>query len=582
MKKILFALCSFAILLTACEKNQLPQLPQNPYRMVVEYTPGSYTLEVPGNVTPDELYPWLSVSQNGNTVSFTVRRNTQDIIRRAEFTVAGKTDKMVISQKPHKLDGACTASIDAQSLGSATIGFSFSTKFADDYEAWGVAYGETSDVAAAKAVPQTGTPVAGKSISATITGLKENTDYYIWTYIVSTEGDKIFSPMTAMIPPVYVKAGEDVVAAITAAKEYAEIRVQGGQNLGAFYLGSFAKNKTITGSWNASFTEQDVMNNPTIFDGGNANIALLIAGSSAGDAALDGAVEVSCFDIRNGKSAYGGGVYAVGGPITVRNCYIHDNEATDRGGGIAQGKSINGTLNIVNNIIEGNKAAGHGAGISIETGNPTDGEPPYNYAFIVSNLIKDNISIARDGYASSIYTAYSVDVQIVNNTIVGNMNWNEYGGPYPGFKIRGDGFVALANNLVVGNLCSDCHKDTPDESPVYYRQDRHIDVSGAYAGLAFNIFEGTVSGTQNCFTDEQNTYMPFGFELSEVITADYKPAGKALGHGQLIGFTYSSDRHRDVNVCEVASILSKFNKDLAGNPRVVNDKVDCGCYQVSK
>lgn len=578
MKKIFFAIFSVALLFTACEKGSLPQLEQNPYRKVMEYTPGEYTMEVPGNLTPDMLYDWISVSQSGNKATFTVKRNTQDIIRRAEFTIAGNSEKAVISQKAHKLDASVTTTIVNQGATQITIGSSLSTSFADDYASWGVIYGKTSDIAAGTDVPQSSAP--GKN-EVTINGLEEGVDYYFWTYVVSTEGDKIISGMAAAVAPVFVKAGEDIVKIITEAKEFASIRVQGGVSFGALYLGDFAKNKVITGGWNAEFTEQS-MDNLTILDGMGSAPALLIAGDNAGTTGLNGSVEVSFFEIRNGKSlnGYGGGVYACGGPITIKNCYIHDNEASDRGGGIAAGKSIVSELYIVNNIIKGNKAAGHGAGISIETGNPNDGEPPYNYVQIVSNLIIDNISTARDGYASSIYTAYSVDVQIVNNTITGNMNWNEYGGAYVGFKVRDSGRVCMVNNLVVGNLCSDCHKEDPTEAPVYYRQERHIDVSGAKAGIAYNIFEGNVGGLQNCVTNEANEYMTYNFNLTDVMSASYQPAGKALGFGTLGSVNYASLSYPDdVQTCNVSSILEKFNKDMAGNTRVVDGKVDAGCYQ---
>lgn len=579
MKKLFFAILSVALLCTACEKSSLPQLEQNPYRKVVEYTPGTFTMEVPGALTADALYDWLSMSQSGNTATFTIRRNTQDIIRRAEFTIAGSSQKAVISQKSHKLDATVSTNILNQGATQITIGTNLSTSFADDYASWGIIYGKTSDVNAGKEVPQAGAPAAKNEV--TIEGLEEGVDYYFWSYVTTTEGDKIISGMAAAVAPVFVKAGDDIVKIITEAKEFATIRVQGGVNFGALYLGDFAKNKIITGGWNAEFTEQS-MDNLTILDGSGSNPALLIAGDAAATTGLNGSVEVSFFEIRNGKSisGYGGGVYACGGPITIKNCYIHDNVATDRGGGIAAGKSIVSEIYIVNNIIEGNKADGHGAGISIETGNPNDGEPPYNYVQIVSNLIIGNISTARDGYASSIYTAYSVDVQIVNNTITGNMNWNEYGGAYVGFKVRDSGRVCMANNLVVGNLCSDCHKEDPTEAPVYYRQERHIDVSGAKAGVAYNIFEGNVGGLQNCVTNDANEYMTYNFSLTDVMSSKYQPAGKALGFGTLGTVNYASLSYPDdVQTCNVSAILDKFNKDMAGNPRVVDGKVDAGCYQ---
>lgn len=569
MKKILFALCSFAILLTACEKNQLPQLPQNPYRMVVEYTPGSYTLEVAGNVTPDELYPWLSVSQNGNTVSFTVRRNTQDIIRRAEFTVAGKTDKMVISQKAHALDGACTASIDAQSLGSATIGFTFSSKFADDYESWGVAYGESSDVAAAKSVPQTGLPAVGKKASVTLTGLKENTDYYIWTYIVSTEGDVIYSPMTAMIPPVFVQAGEDLQAAIDGAKAYAEIRVQGGtQYFGPIQMGGNNANKSVSGGWNADFTAQS-WDNLTVIDGATTNMGFVCA--NAENTPLNGYVNISYFEIKNCKGDHGTAVHCVGGPITVTNCYVHDNDSEKGAIGTNEGK-YQTTLTVANCIVSNNNGSGHGPAFGFGEGQSDDAPVK---ATIVNNLIVDNVSTKKDGYASTFICYNQTELIFVNNTVVGNKNWAEYGGPYSGMVLRGDVCSIFANNIFIGNFTSPCTQEMT--VPEYEPQDGFLNMGGGIGTFANNIYEGSMKEASGI--DEVNTLvLPLGEDVSKFLTGDYKPVGVTVGYGTLETLTWSGKKAGPYSL-SIKELLEKYNTDLAGNPRVTNGKVDCGCYQ---
>lgn len=583
MKKIFFTILGTVLLLTACEKGQLTQIKQLPYRTVVEYTPGTYQIEVPGNVTPDALYPWVSISQNGNTVSYTVRRNTQDKIRRAEFSIEGTKDKLVISQKPHALDASLAGSLTQLDVdnGTATVDFTFKTSYPEDYTKWGVILSSTNKIEDGVKSEQ-GQPVVGGGNSVSYDNIEKGKSYFLWAYVNSTEGDEIQSSLVAIITtPVYVKAGENLQTAIDTAQMFQEIRVQGGATFGSIVFDDKNKNKSISGGWNADFTAQD-SKNLSVIDAGGVDRAVIVAADKDFSAGIDGSVEISYFEIKNGKTSdKGGGIRVAGGPVYIHNCYIHSNESGDRGGGIATVGEIPTEVYIYNNIIEGNKCnGGHGGGISIETGNSDDNNPPYTFAQIVSNLVTDNISNKRDGYASSIYTAYAVDVQIVNNTIVGNMNWNEYGGPYPGFKIRDCGRIALVNNIVVGNLCSDCASETVPEEPSYYRQERHLDVSGAVAAVAYNIFEGNVGGLNKCLTETGNKYMPYKFSLTELISDTYQPTGAALGYGTLGSFNYASNGHpEDVQTCNVADLLSKYPLDLAGNPRVVGGKVDAGCYQ---
>ena len=564
MKKILFALCSFAILLTACEKNQLPQLPQNPYRMVVEYTPGSYTLEVPGNVTPDELYPWLSVSQNGNTVSFTVRRNTQDIIRRAEFTVAGKTDKMIISQKAHKLDGKVTTALVNQGATEVTVSSELSTSYPDDYASWGIIYSKTSDVNSGKDAPQSGAP--GKT-QGTVTGLEEGVDYYIWTYVVSTEGDKIIGSMVAVIAPAFVRDGDDLQAAINNAKQFQEIRVQGGASfMGQISMGGSNANKSVSGGWNSDFTEQS-MDNLSVLDavGGYAFWCAEEDGSP-----MNGYAKISYFEVKGAKGNHGTAFHCVGGPITISNCYVHDCSSEKGAIGTNEGKHQT-TLTVVNCIVSNNVADAHGPAFGFGEGK-SDDEPVK--ATIVGNLIIDNVSTKKDGYASTFICYNQTELIFVNNTVVGNKNWAEYSGPYSGMVLRGDVCSVFANNIMVGNFTSPCTKEM--ESPVYEPQDGFLNMGGGIGTLANNIYEGSMKEASGVTVQDQIDF-PLGGDISEILTAEYKPVGKAVGAGTLGSVTYTGKKFGPYTL-DVKALLETYPTNLAGEPRVVGGKVNVGCY----
>ena len=143
---------------------------QNPYRIIVDYQPSTFTISgISGNVTPDENYDWITSNGNG---SFTVRRNTSGLIRRAEFTVAGSKDKAIVNQRAHSLDATVTSSLASQGLGSANINVTLNTKNLDDYAAWGLIFGTANDRAAGKVVPMSGAPVAGIN-KGEITGLAD-------------------------------------------------------------------------------------------------------------------------------------------------------------------------------------------------------------------------------------------------------------------------------------------------------------------------------------------------------------------------------------------------------------------------
>lgn len=570
MKKLFFAILSVALLCTACEKSSLPQLEQNPYRKVVEYTPGTFTMEVPGALTADALYDWLSMSQSGNTATFTIRRNTQDIIRRAEFTIAGSSQKAVISQKSHKLDGAVTAAIVNQGATQVTLSSNLSTSFADDYASWGVIYGKTSDIAAGKDAPQSGTP--GKN-QATIEGLEEGVDYYIWTYVISTEGDKIVSNMVAMIAPVCVKAGENLQAAIDDAKEFAEIRVQGGASFnGPIYMGGKNVNKSVSGGWDASFTTQS-LDNLSVLNGNSSNYGFWCAEQDG--TPMNGYCNISYFEVKGCKGDHGTAFHCVGGPITITFCYVHDNWSEKGAIGTNEGKHAT-QLTVANcKVINNGGDGGHGPAFGFGEGK-SDAEPVT--AVLVNNLIAGNVASKKDGYASTFICYNQTNLVLVNNTIVDNYNWAEYGGPYSGLVLRGDVASAFVNNIIVGNFTSPCTQEMT--TPAYERQDNFINMGGGAGTLAYNIIEGGIKESDK-ITLESNINVNLGVDVATIVSSSFQPLGKALGAGTLGTISYNSKKAEMAGpfTVNVGELLEKYNTDLAGNPRVVGGKVDLGCYQ---
>ena len=570
MKKILLAIIGVSLLFSACTKDHLQKIEQNPYRLIVEYVPGSYTMEVPGNVTPDALYPWISVSQNGNTVSFTVTRNTQDLIRRAEFSIAGQKDKFVVSQKAHGLDAKITTALVNQGATEVTVSSALSTSYPDDYAGWGIIYSKNSDVNSGKDVPQSGAP--GKT-TGTVSGLEEGVDYYIWTYVLSTEGDKIVSNMLAVIAPTFVRAGEDLQKAIDDAKEFQEIRIAGGASFtapkGGLKLGGKNVNKSVTGGWNEDFTVQS-MDNLTKLDGAKG-YGFWCAEEDGSP--MKGSATVSFFEVYNCVGDHGTAFHCVGGPITISNCYVHDNDSEKGAIGTNEGK-YQTTLTVVNCIVSNNSANAHGPAFGFGEGE-SDAKPVK--ATLVGNLIIDNVSTKKDGYASTFICYNQTELIFVNNTVVGNKNWAEYSGPYSGMVLRGDVCSVFANNIMVGNFTSPCTKEM--ESPVYEPQDGFLNMGGGIGTLANNIYEGSMKEASGVTVQDQIDF-PLGGDISEILTAEYKPVGKAVGAGTLGTLTYNSKKAEMGGpfTLDVKALLETYPTNLAGEPRVVGGKVNVGCY----
>lgn len=587
------------LLLAGCEEKG-EVFYQNPYRIIVDYQPSTFTISgISGNVTPDGDYSWITSNGNG---SFTVRRNTSGLIRRAEFTIAGSSDKAIVNQKAHSLDASVSSSLASQGLGSANIDVTLNTKNIDDYAGWGLIYGTANDRAAGKVVPMSGSPVAGIN-KGEISGLAEGTDYFVWSYVESTEGDKIYSSPIGLVPPVYVKAGEDLQAAIDAAKEFQEVRVAGGAVFnGTILFDDKNKNKSVSGGWNADFTEQS-WDNLTVVDGGGVNRGFYCGENPISDMPLQGSVEISYFEIRNCLclSGHGSAVRVSGGPVTVHHCYIHNNEA-DRGTINTREDDQSSDITVYDCVIVNNVANGHAAGVCVEDGqsraNPT-------HAKFYGNIIANNRSIKNDGYAGSVYFYQSVDVQFVNNTVINNFNYYEDNGNWWGnFYLRGNTNAAIANNLILrtwgarrgeaaflqaepieGGGARPTFRNSIVEGERWHSQDGWLMENIEMLPLEFAITQVLKNPDTQMVSqaDLQNKAAVFAYNsLSDFIGENYMSQGKAVGAGTLETLSYNSYDTANLEAsysADIKAFLEKIGTDINGNPFIKNGKTDIGAVQ---
>ena len=581
MKKIFFAILSLAFLFVGCnEKATEPY--QNPYRVIVDYLPQTVSIKgLSGNVTPDAQYDWITYNGNG---SFTLRRNTTGLIRRAEYTIPGQSDKAIVNQRAHGLDGMVSSKLTNKDADARTaiMTVNFSTEFDDDYASWGYVFGQSQDMSANKDYPQGSFSKGDKTI--TLEGVDPEQSYYFWAYMVSTEGDKIYAPVFGIAKPVTIKAGEDVQAIYNTAPEFAEVRVEGGVLIdGPIFL---RDNVKLSGGWNSTFDKQD-MNNRTIIDGGGKRRALISGITPNGDRPGFKDACINGFEIRNGL----GSNVVFNGKLTVEWCYIHNGTNSDKGGGIMATESAGDELVLANSIIAWNKADAHAGGVSV-SGEGTK-------VTVVNTLFRGNASIAQYGYTAAIHGQAGVKAYVANCTFVDNVNWRDgssaTSSPWSGIMFRNGGtHIEFVNNLVAGNwYFLPGVADNPDAHPDRYempikpefileQQVQQIDLnvvagddpawvcqSNVICGADANNFIGRAgNGAQQNAAQAACTFVKnsdFKTLFVNYDGGDFHPAGAALSTGE--------------NTAAAKSILGTYMTDLDGNPRVTGGKINAGCYQ---
>ena len=577
MKKILIALAGIALIVAGCAKTDR-YIEQNPYRLIEDYTPHTATMTVPGTLTADALYPWIEMTQSGNTATFTMRRNTTGGIRRAEFSISGSNQKAIVNQKAHSLDAAVSTALARNGNGEADIRLNFATSFSDDYSGWGVIYGTENDRSKGAKLEATGAPsTAGNLI--TIKGLEIGKDYFVWGYVTSTEGDIVYgSNTTGIIPPVAVHAGDDLQAIIDGAKEFAEVRVEAGAKFnGPIKLRS---NVTLSGGWINDFNEQD-FSQRSIIDG-NKKIACVDARVGAGNSTT-----INGFEIINGATS---GI-VVSGTVTVEWCRVAYCENSGQGGGICCTEQKGDNLILANSIIEYNKADAHGGGIAINGAGTS--------VKVINCLFHGNASIAQYGYTGAQHGQAGVQAYVVNTTYVGNVNWRDgssaTSSPWSAVMFRNGGtHIEFVNNIVAGNwYFLPGVADKPEEHPDRYdmpikpeylleMQVRAADfneIGGSDADyiVRSNILGGVVEGEaiHRAGSDAARaaaiaacTFVPnseFNTLFVDAANGNFHPAGKSLTTGE----------NSDV----VNGLLGAYTKDLDGNPRTTGGKINAGCYQ---
>jgi hypothetical protein len=193
---------------------------------------------------------------------------------------------------------------------------------------------------------------------------------------------------------------------------------------------------------------------PGIFNRGATNITdsiiaqnIGIFGSGGGIFNVGGTLTVADSVISNNDvvEGFGGGITNFGGTSTIKTSTIRNNRADDNGGGVFN----SGNMTIANSSIIGNLTIGGGGGIR------NNGTLSVSNTTIAENSSSESDAGIRNAAGS---------LTIVNSTIANNLNDSQEGGFGTGGIGNSGGTVELRNTIVAANrafsgLGPDCSGD---------------------------------------------------------------------------------------------------------------------------
>jgi len=233
-------------------------------------------------------------------------------------------------------------------------------------------------------------------------------------------------------------AAHTIGEAVTACTGTDTVLVVGGDYIGTVTVSTTVK---IRGSWDPTFSVQDMESHPTRLQGGSSSLRFY---AGAGD--FGGVEDVVFHDCTGGTGSvpvagqHGGAIYSLGASPTIRNCVFENNQAA-AGSGIGFGGAIcfvDGTPIIENCEFTGNIASSGGAVAVFGTAAAT---------FTDCTFTGNGCSEIMDGYHGGAFYVEGASLTLVGGIVSGNLN--VYRG---GALAMTAGQVVLDRVLVEGNV----------------------------------------------------------------------------------------------------------------------------------
>ena len=249
----------------------------------------------------------------------------------------------------------------------------------------------------------------------------------------------------------------------------------------------------------------------------------------------------------NVSTADGGGVYIENHSSSkisrIENCYIYDNNTSGAGGGVfVRPYNTNYKTEVINCRIENNIAEENGGGVYMT-----------NSTTMIGCIIANNTATANGG---GVYVGDSKNNQIINCSVVNNTTAESGGG------ISSLYYPTITNTIVWGN------KKGTSSSQLYFN-------GSSQPTITYSAIEGGFAGTGNINLSSDNLG-----NSSESSYPMFSSPSEGAGHEYSGGNWTLLDGSAcvDNGVNEITGVTIP-EKDLAGNDRIYNDKIDIGAYE---
>jgi predicted outer membrane repeat protein len=309
--------------------------------------------------------------------------------------------------------------------------------------------GDCHDILVEEDVPNTGSyswmvPNLGTDFASLVifpsTGTETGFDYTEDPLKIIGHKTRYVSSAGSNTPPYETSAtaAHTIGEAVTACTGTDTVLVGGGDYIGTVTVSSTVK---IRGSWDPTFSVQDMESHPTRLQGGSSSLRFY-----AGAEDFGGVEDVVFHDCTGGTGSvpvagqHGGAIYSLGASPTIRNCVFENNRAA-AGGGIGFGGAIcfvDGTPIVENCEFTGNIASSGGAVAVFGTAAAT---------FTDCTFTDNNCSEIMAGYHGGAFYVEGASLTVDGGIMSGNLN--VYKG---GALAMTGGQVILDRVLVEGNV----------------------------------------------------------------------------------------------------------------------------------
>ena len=315
---------------------------------------------------------------------------------------------------------------------------------------------------------------------------------------------------------------------------------QGGAETITFDPTAFASAQTITltsGQLELSDTTgTETITGPaagvTVSGGGNSRVFQVDTGVTA---------SISGLTITGGSvtGQHGGGVYNVGGNLTLNNVTISGNyDGSSGGGGLGV---YNGTTTLTNCTVSGNKSVGKGGGLGVYSGTTS----------LTNCTLYGNSATGGLGYGGGLWAKGTTTV--TDCTVSGNIA-SETGG---GIQVGNGGTMTIGNTIVAGN-------NAPNGPDAYQ-------VTGVFVSAGNNLIGDTNGSSGWASSDLTGT-------IAAPLNPLLAPLGEYGGPTQTMALLPGSPA---IDAGDNALIPASVTTDQRGSDRVVNGTVDIGAFESS-